>query len=42
MTTESKIKVNKTVVTPILTFAPESRVDTRNMKQKSNNVEMKT
>lgn len=32
-TIESKIEVNKTAVRPILTFAAETRVDTKNMKQ---------
>lgn len=41
MTTESKLKVYKTTVRPLLTYAVETRADTRGTKQKMNNVEMK-
>lgn len=41
MTTESKMRVYKTAVRPILTYAVETRADTKRTKQKMNTVEMK-
>ncbi|CAG9833287.1 unnamed protein product [Diabrotica balteata] len=39
--TESKMKVYKTTVRPILTYAAETRTDIRKTKQQINNIEMK-
>ncbi|CAG9836503.1 unnamed protein product [Diabrotica balteata] len=41
LTTESKMKVYKTTVRPILTYAAETRTDIRKTKQQINNIEMK-
>ncbi|CAG9833057.1 unnamed protein product, partial [Diabrotica balteata] len=38
---ESKMKVYKTTVRPILTYAAKTRTDTRKTKQQINNIEMK-